>query len=116
MQVTEQDAKRIRQLTVTVRPYVPTQVTGEELYVAGLQGLWEAHEKYNPRKGTWAKYSYTLIRGRMMDYVRGWMPGNRGRSRGAPALFPVSYDLENSSVEQWLMTLKIRGSLLMRLR
>ena len=106
MIVTENDDHRIKRLIRRTFKFTPKGVSDDEMYVAGLEGLWRAKERYCPSRGTWAQYSDILIQGAMIDYIRGYLPGSRrGRSRGHKALFPVSYDVENSDGQSLRETL-----------
>jgi RNA polymerase sigma factor (sigma-70 family) len=39
----------------------------EEFYQTGLIALWEAHENFDPEKGTFPPYAYSYIRGRILS-------------------------------------------------
>lgn len=39
----------------------------DEFYQEGLIALWEASERFNPDKGSFANYAYTYIKGRMLS-------------------------------------------------
>ncbi|MEG9295843.1 sigma-70 family RNA polymerase sigma factor [Mangrovibacillus sp. Mu-81] len=39
----------------------------EEFYQTGLIALWEAHENFDPVKGTFPPYAYSYIRGRILS-------------------------------------------------
>jgi DNA-directed RNA polymerase len=43
----------------------------DQYYQAGLLGLWKAHETYDPEKGQFASYAFLLVRGRILQELRG---------------------------------------------
>lgn len=42
----------------------------EEYYQIGLIALWEAKESFQPEKGPFLPYAYTIVRGRMLDFLK----------------------------------------------
>jgi RNA polymerase sigma factor (sigma-70 family) len=49
---------------------LPPHIDHEDLYAAGMHGLFDAFHKYDPKKGaSFTTYASTRIKGRMMDHV-----------------------------------------------
>lgn len=42
----------------------------EEYYQVGLIALWEAERSFSEEKGAFLPYAYTVIRGRMLDFLK----------------------------------------------
>lgn len=42
----------------------------EEFYQTGVIGLWEAHQCFNPNKGSFTSYAYTSIKGKLLDELK----------------------------------------------
>ncbi|MFE1242828.1 sigma-70 family RNA polymerase sigma factor [Fictibacillus sp. NPDC058756] len=43
----------------------------DQYYQAGLLGLWKAYETFDPEKGQFSSYAYLLVRGRILQELRG---------------------------------------------
>ncbi|MCM3717640.1 sigma-70 family RNA polymerase sigma factor [Fictibacillus phosphorivorans] len=43
----------------------------DQYYQAGLLGLWRAYETFNPEKGTFSSYAFLLVRGSILQELRG---------------------------------------------
>lgn len=42
----------------------------EEFYQTGLIALWEAQERFDPKKGKFSAFAYSYIRGRLLDDLK----------------------------------------------
>jgi RNA polymerase sigma factor (sigma-70 family) len=43
----------------------------DQYYQAGLLGLWKAYETFEPERGQFSSYAYLLVRGRILQELRG---------------------------------------------
>jgi RNA polymerase sigma factor (sigma-70 family) len=42
----------------------------DEFFQTGLIALWEAQERFNPKKGTFSAFAFSYIRGRLLDDLK----------------------------------------------
>lgn len=76
---------QVRSIALRMRGHLPPQVPGDDVFQAGVVGLIEAADHYNPRKDTgFSTYAQFRVRGAMLDNLRAsdWSPrGLRRRGR-----------------------------------
>lgn len=86
-------------------PRLPKTVSEEELYSAGMMGLWKASQSYDPSRGAEFKtYAYHRIRGAILDELRAldFLPRSmrdRAREEGVSAPAVVSLPTNDDGSE-----------------
>ncbi|PLS16462.1 RNA polymerase subunit sigma-24 [Bacillus sp. M6-12] len=73
----KQNWKHFSDLAVQYTPLIKSIIRSlsiyknkEEFFQVGLLALWEAETKYDPQKGTFQTFAYSIIKGRMLNELK----------------------------------------------